>query len=67
MTDIGGIIMCSKGAGLYLAIECKTGSGALTEEQRNFRNMVISNGGCHIIARDKKKTVEKVKQYMRQN
>jgi len=66
-SDIGGIIMCQSGKGITLQIEVKTGTGKLDDRQRAWRNMIISHGGCHIIARERLKTIANVMEYMKNN
>lgn len=36
-------------AGRFVAIECKTGKGVLSKEQKQFLNIVKSNGGHAIL------------------
>jgi hypothetical protein len=48
-TDIIGIL---KPHGRWVAIEAKTGSGVLQENQRRFRDMILSHGGLYILARE---------------
>ena len=50
--DITGILKCKSGIGARLEVECKTGTGRLQENQKNFRDMIIRMGGLHIEARD---------------
>lgn len=46
-TDILGILV----GGRALVVECKTGTGRMRENQRNFRGAVEKRGGLHIEAR----------------
>jgi hypothetical protein len=47
-TDIIGI---QKPFGRWVAIEAKTGSGELQENQERFRDMILSHGGIWVLAR----------------
>lgn len=47
-TDIIGII---KPSGRWIAIECKTGSGKLEQDQETFRDVVIAHGALYVEAR----------------
>ena len=67
MADIAGICRCDSGKGIYLAVEVKTGSGRLTEAQRNFRNMIALHGGIHIVARDEQETINNLLDYQSRN
>lgn len=49
-SDIIGIIP-GIGVGRFLAIECKTGRGELTDKQKAFKLMVTTAGGLFIEAR----------------
>ena len=44
--------------GHFLAIECKSRKGRLTDDQRRFLDMVISNNGIGIVARSVADVVE---------
>ena len=54
-TDIIGIL---KPYGRWVAIEAKTGSGRLEDDQPTFRNMILSHGGIYILARDEEDVAE---------
>ena len=47
-TDIIGIM---KPTGRFIAIECKTGSGELEDDQKTFRDVVVAHGALYIEAR----------------
>jgi hypothetical protein len=49
--DISGII---KPSGRRLEIEVKTGTGRLSKDQQDYRNMITMYGGLHIELRDLK-------------
>lgn len=61
--DITGIILCKSGIGVRLEVECKTGTGRLRVEQKNFRDMILAMGGLHIEARDVESVVAEVKKF----
>lgn len=37
--------------GKFIAIECKTGTGRLSEKQQKFKNMVTALNGMYVLAR----------------
>jgi hypothetical protein len=47
-SDIIGLVPFS---GQFLAVECKTGNGELSDDQAAFRGRVMANGGIFIEAR----------------
>ena len=61
--DITGIVRCKSGLGVRLEVECKTGTGKLHAEQKNFKNMIEIMGGVHIEARDVDSVVAHVKKF----
>ena len=61
--DITGILLCKSGRGVRLEVECKTGTGRLRTEQKNFRDMILAMGGLHIEARDVESVVAEVKSF----
>lgn len=46
-TDLIGI----RAGGQFLAIEVKTGTGRLSPQQINFRDMILKQGGLYVEAR----------------
>lgn len=38
--------------GIFVAVEVKTGKAVLAPSQLAFRDMIIKNGGIHIVARE---------------
>lgn len=50
--------------GLHFELECKTGSGALTEEQKMWRNVCETMGAYFIEARDTKEVIEEIKRVL---
>jgi hypothetical protein len=50
-SDIIGVIPKGMSKGRFLAVECKTGKGELTDDQTIFRDIVLTNGGAFIVAR----------------
>jgi hypothetical protein len=50
-SDILGIIPRGHCAGRFLAIECKTGAGTLTDDQGRFQVTVLRAGGAFVVAR----------------
>lgn len=65
--DITGIVLCKSGRGVRLEVECKTGSGKLRTEQKNFRDMILAMGGLHIEARDVDSVIQQVKLFQESN
>lgn len=37
--------------GRFIGIECKSNTGSLSDDQKNFRDMVLRNDGIYIVAR----------------
>ena len=58
MADISGIIFRT---GKRLEIECKTGSGALTKDQKKWQAMILAYDGIYICARDYENPLQLVK------
>jgi hypothetical protein len=56
--DIVGAIDPGDGVGRAVAVECKTGTGDLSERQRAFRGAWLAAGGVYIVARDVERTME---------
>lgn len=56
--DITGILRHVSGVGLRLEIECKTGSGKLSEKQLNFKNMIDKMGGLYLVCRSVQEAIE---------
>lgn len=44
-------ICCTDGVGIFFALEVKTGSGRLTDEQQNFLSLVRRYGGFACVVR----------------
>lgn len=46
--------------GLWVGIECKTGSGRQSQIQKNFQAMIEQNNGVYILARDINEVLHKI-------
>jgi hypothetical protein len=55
--DISGIIAPT---GRRLEIEVKAGDDRMSDDQKNFRDMIVFHGGVYIEARDVKKALAKL-------
>lgn len=67
--DITGIALLRKGStpypiGLRIEIECKTGGGTLSKNQKKFRDMVVRFGGIYIQARNVEQVLTDLNRYL---
>lgn len=56
-TDLQGIIAPM---GRFLAIEVKTGTGKLSDEQESYKAMIQKFGGLHIVARNVQQVLDEL-------
>ncbi len=61
-SDIIGIVH----GGYFFAGECKTGTGVLSPEQINFKNMILKHRGIHVEIREPGDAVVAVKDFLRE-
>lgn len=50
--------------GLVLAVECKSRTGRLREEQAVFLDIVSASGGCAFVARNARDVLEHLKEFV---
>ncbi len=68
MADVGGIFQVIlkdtlHSPGVRLEIECKTGGGKLSKDQKNYRDMIVRFGGIYIQARSVEQVLTELNGY----